>query len=117
MNKRSKGSEWELKAGEFLSRHGIQVLEYNFRCKIGEIDIVGTDGKFLIFFEVKYRSSNKYGYAVEAVNKKKQSVILKVSDYYRITHNISPIQSVRYDVVAIENNIIKWIPGAFGYSG
>lgn len=115
MNKRLLGSKKEVLAGEFLYANGIRQIEYNFRCKIGEIDIIGYDSDTLVFFEVKYRSSLRMGYAAEAVNIKKQKTICRVSDYYRMKHNISDFLPMRYDVIAIDNENIDWIENAFMY--
>lgn len=68
MNKREVGSQWEQKTVEYLQTIGITVLYKNFRCKIGEIDIIGIENDTYIFIEVKYRSSRRYGYSYEAVN-------------------------------------------------
>lgn len=113
MNKRSEGSKWESLAGEFLIKHGINVLQYNFRCRLGEIDIVGKDRDVLVFYEVKYRKNDNCGNAAEAVGLRKQKVIAKVSDFYRMINHIPWDTQVRYDVVAIQGNKISLIPGAF----
>lgn len=113
MNKRTEGSKWEVVAGEFLQRHGVKILQYNFRCRLGEIDIVGMDRGVLVFYEVKYRSTGSYGTAAEAVGIKKQMVISKVSDYYRMINHIGWDMPIRYDVIAIQGNRIELIPAAF----
>lgn len=113
MNKRIEGSKWEKIAGEFLERHGIEIRQYNFRCRIGEIDIIGKDNDTLVFYEVKYRKNTRCGTAAEAVGIKKQRVIAKVSDYYRMINKIADNVPIRYDVIAIQDNKIELIPGAF----
>ena len=113
MNKRTEGSRWEKVAGDFLSRHGIEILQYNYRCHFGEIDIIGNDRGVLVFYEVKYRKDARCGTAAEAVGLKKQQVIAKVSDYYRMVNHIEWDRPIRYDVVAIQGNRIELIPAAF----
>lgn len=113
MNKRIEGSKWETIAGQFLKRHGIKILQYNFRCRLGEIDIVGMDDGVLVFYEVKYRSTQIFGTAAEAVGPAKQRIIAKVSDYYRMVNHINWDTPIRYDVVAIQGNRIQLIPAAF----
>lgn len=113
MNKRTEGSKWEAVAGDFLTRHGIDITEYNFRCRYGEIDIIGNDKGTIVFYEVKYRKDSAYGSPAEAVGIKKQKVIAKVSDYYRMLNNIPWDTPIRYDVVAIQGNRIELIPAAF----
>ena len=55
MNKRKTGQEQEAKAACFLKTQGYQILEQNYRCKRGEIDLVAREGQYLVFVEVKYR--------------------------------------------------------------
>lgn len=54
MNKRAIGTNQEIKAAEYLKNQGYEILERNFRCRIGEIDIIARDGRYLVFVEVKY---------------------------------------------------------------
>ncbi|MCR5595932.1 MAG: YraN family protein [Lachnospiraceae bacterium] len=115
MNKREVGSGYELIAGEYLSKNGVSDLIYNYRTRYGEIDIIGRDGDALVFFEVKYRSKDKMGYAAQAVTYKKQSRICRVSDYYMTTERISYDTQIRYDVIAIDGDKLDWIKNAFEY--
>lgn len=96
------------------------MLERNYRTGRGEIDLIGVRDHTLIFFEVKYRSSERFGYPEDAVDRKKQRTICLVSDQYRMermrkgeTGNFF----VRYDVISILGNHITWIPNAFAYQG
>ena len=50
-NQREKGAYWEQKAGAYLESIGYEILEYNFRCRMGEIDIIARDGEYLVFCE------------------------------------------------------------------
>lgn len=104
----------------FLVRHGVRILDLNFRDgKRGEIDIVGDDGGTLIFVEVKYRSSNKAGYAEESVTWTKQRTICKTARYYLCRYAIDDTRPMRFDVIAIngtetEGQVhVKWIRDAF----
>mgnify|MGYP000305492652 CR=1 FL=1 len=101
-------------AAEYLQKKGMIILDRNFRRgRNGEIDIVGRDGKYLVFVEVKYRSGTAKGNAAEAVTISKQRKICSVADYYRCLHNYNDNTWVRYDVVAIQGEKIQWIPNAF----
>ena len=84
MNKRQTGSEWEQKAADYLAHNGMCIRERNFRNRQGEIDIIGTHDGYLVFAEVKYRSSPSMGHAAEAVDFRKQKQICRVADYYRL---------------------------------
>ena len=70
-NKRIVGAKYEETAIDHLIRSGYNIVTKNFRCKIGEIDVIAKDNGYLTFIEVKYRSSTKSGYPHEAINKYK----------------------------------------------
>lgn len=116
-NKRQLGNQVELAVKSFLQGHGVRIVEHSFRCRFGEIDLIGYDEDTLVFFEVKYRSTEEYGYAEEAVDLRKQKKISKVSDVYRLYHHIPMNQAVRFDVVAVQNHTATWIKNAFEYCG
>lgn len=113
MNTRKKGAAYEQVAIEYLQRQGVTILEHNYRNRRGEIDIVGRDGGYTVFFEVKYRKDDARGYPVEAVNYGKQRTICRVADYYRMMHHMGDFAPVRYDVIAICGEEITWYQNAF----
>lgn len=115
-NQREKGAFWEKKAGEYLKSKGYEILEYNFRCRAGEIDIVARDGEYLVFCEVKYRSGTASGYPAEAVDARKQKVISKCALYYLMKHK-NMENPCRFDVVSILDRDIQVIKNAFDYTG
>ena len=67
-NNRETGNYYERLAGAYLEQEGYEILEYNYRCKTGEIDIIAREAGYLVFCEVKYRASDKKGHPAEAVN-------------------------------------------------
>lgn len=111
-NQRAVGTVYEKMAGEYLKRKGYEIVEYNFRCRFGEIDIIGRDGEYLVFCEVKYRSNEKLGHPEEAVDAKKQRVISKCAAYYLMIRRLQNIPC-RFDVVSIEGENITLIKNAF----
>ena len=113
MNKRKTGAEWETQAASYLTAHGMRIVTSNFRCRQGEIDLIGYHENYLVFVEVKYRSGNEKGYALEAVDYRKQRRICQVADYYRYIHKLGDGVSVRYDVVGIQDGEIQWVKNAF----
>lgn len=115
MNKRQVGSEYETKAVLYLEQQGITILERNFRCRTGEIDIVAKDGEFVVFTEVKCRKTARSGSALQSVDWKKQRTICRTSDYYRMKNRIFENMPMRFDVVAIEGDEIHWIKNAYEY--
>ncbi len=114
-NKRKVGSEREQIAAKYLSDNGLHIIEMNFRCRIGEIDLVARDQNDLVFVEVKYRKSTATGYPEEAVDYRKMHKICRVSDYYRVKYHIPSNTNIRYDVVAILQDQITWHKNAFPY--
>jgi putative endonuclease len=95
------GRTGERLAAEELSRQGYCILERNFRCSYGEIDLVAEDEHDLIFVEVKTRRGNAYGLPEEAVTFRKQQKIIQVASYYLDLHACSE-RSWRIDVVAVQ---------------
>ena len=112
-NKRKTGGFYEQKAAKYLSSQGVKILECNYRNRIGEIDLIGQENDYLVFFEVKYRKDDKKGSPAQAVHFTKQKTICKVADYYRMMHGMGEFAAVRYDVVAIEGENITWYKNAF----
>lgn len=116
-NTRKTGARYELLAAVHLEKCGYHIIEKNYRCRIGEIDLVACDGAYLVFEEVKYRKNNKKGGAAAAVSTAKQKTISRVADYYMKVHGIRADQSVRFDVVAFDGEEMELIRDAFAYAG
>lgn len=113
MNNRKIGNDKEQVAAAYLEQQGMKIVKRNFRNRQGEIDIIGYHGGYLVFVEVKYRSSTVKGNALEAVDYRKQRQICKVADYYRYLHNLGMNTMIRYDVVAVQGEDIQWVQNAF----
>ena len=114
MNKRQVGTQYESMAVQYLTEAEYHILERNFRCRTGEIDIIAKDGAYLVFVEVKYRASAACGSALEAVDYRKQQSILRVAQYYMVSHGYGTQTNCRFDVVAIQGTEITLIQNAFG---
>ena len=115
MNTRKQGAQKEEQVCAYLLSKGVRICERNFRCRQGEIDIIGYDGAYLVFFEVKYRSSGSKGTAAEAVGYAKQKRICRVADYYRVMHQCREDTPIRFDVVAVDGETVNWVKNAFDY--
>ena len=115
-NRRQLGSTYEEIAAKYLERNGYRILERNFRCRIGEIDLIAMDGNVLVFVEVKYRKNGNFGNPAEAVTPAKQRTICRVAGYYRMVKKIPEYLPCRFDVVAILGEKIEVIRHAFEYS-
>ena len=108
--------EYEKKAGAYLEECGYKILKYNFRCRMGEIDIIARDGEYLVFCEVKYRARSRLGHPSEAVGRRKQQVISRCAAYYLMSERASNTPC-RFDVVSIEGEAVTLIKNAFEYAG
>lgn len=115
-NKRKIGNEMEDIAVSFLMGHKVKILDRNFYSSHGEIDIIASDGDFLCFVEVKYRSKDIFGEPQDAVNLRKRRSICRTADYYRYKNHYSEYTPQRFDVVAISSDGIEWIKNAFEYT-
>ena len=113
MNKRQTGSRYEETAAAFLTSKGYRVLERNFRCRQGEIDLILRDGPMLVFVEVKYRSSRTMGDPAEAVTPSKQRRIRSTAQYYLYSCGYGEETRCRFDVICILGDQISWIRDAF----
>ena len=113
INKRAAGADKEQLAARYLIDNGYTVLERNFRNKMGEIDIIARKDNYLVFVEVKYRSSKRYGYAVEAVNYRKQQTIRCVAQFYMASRYQNCNIPCRFDVIGIDGNNVTHIKNAF----
>lgn len=99
--KKRLGYNGENLACDFLKKKNYIIIEQNFSCKQGEIDIIAkSPSNYLVFIEVKSRNSLKYGMPCEAVTPYKQKHIKLVSKYYIYKNNITNID-IRYDVIEI----------------
>lgn len=113
MNTRQVGTKWEEKAVEYLKGKGYVILETNYRCRFGEIDIIAMYDKMICFIEVKYRSGKMYGDAVEAVTLSKQRVIRKTAQNYLVFKIKDENISCRFDVIGFDGDKVMHIQNAF----
>lgn len=113
-NKRAVGTVYEERARTFLKEQGYQIVECNFRCREGEIDIIAKDGEVLAFVEVKYRCNLQKGHPFEAVTVTKQRRISRCARYYLYRHGLQGIPC-RFDVIGILEEEILLQKNAFDY--
>lgn len=112
MNTRAIGRRGEDIAVECLKKHGYEILERNFNCHYGEIDIVASHNEYCVFVEVKSRNTLAYGTPREAVNFRKQQRIIKSAQYWLFKNRKTGVP-VRFDVVEVADGIASIIPDAF----
>ena len=112
---KSRGDEAEQLAADFLQKQGLKLLDKNYRCRFGEIDLILLDKKTLVFAEVRLRKNPNFGGAASSITAQKQARIVHTAQHYLSTqHNLPPC---RFDVVLLNelaDKHIEWIQNAFG---
>jgi len=111
----ARGSHAEERAAQALLRAGYRIVERNFRCRLGELDLVARDGDTLVFVEVRSRSSASRGRGSEQVTVRKQLQVTRVAEAYLALRR-PEAASCRFDVVGITDDEIEivrdaWRPG------
>ena len=112
MNKREIGALGEAKVVRFLEKNGCRILEKNYFCKIGEIDIIAKEKDITLFIEVKYRKNSGTGMPFEAVNFPKQIKIMRCAMLYAQSKGLFE-KPIRFDVIEILGEEITWHKNAF----
>ena len=115
MNRRKEGAYYENLVAEYLKTQGYEILEKNYRCRIGEIDLIAKEGETLVFVEVKYRRNDKMGDPKEAVDRKKQEKISMTASYYLMRECGRMDIPCRFDVAAVLGEQIEVVKNAFEY--
>ncbi len=112
------GERGERAAARFLKRAGYKILERSYRGKQGEIDLIVTDRRALIFVEVKTRRSTQYDHPAESVDLQKQRRITRTATAFLRQHRLGDV-ATRFDIIAItwpvntRRPTIEHFPGAF----
>ena len=120
-NTRAAGKRYEDQAAEYLTEQGFLIRERNFRCRLGEIDLIAEDVSgekpVLVFTEVKFRTSpDVAGGPLSAVGMRKQRTISRVAQFYLMRNGLPEIGTpCRFDVIAITPEGITHIRDAFPY--
>lgn len=113
-DKRIKGDEKEDLAERYLSARGFELIERNFHCKGGEIDLIMKDGEYLVFIEVRYRENKDFGGALASITPSKQRKIHRAAEYYLLNNFKNSPPPCRIDAIGIEaENTIEWVRNAF----
>ena len=105
--KQRQGRAWEDVALSHLQRAGLVLVEANFACKGGEIDLVMRDGATLVFVEVRQRASMAHGGAAASITPAKVRRLVRAAGVYLMRFNAPP--ECRFDVVAIDAGVLAWL--------
>jgi putative endonuclease len=103
MKRREAGILGEKIAGDFLKKRGYHILETNYRCPEGEIDIIARHKDCLVFVEVRSKTSAEFGSPEESITRAKIQRLVAATACYRQSHQNLP-SSCRIDIVAVEMN-------------
>ena len=111
----TSGAQAERLAAQFLQHQGLKLLQQNYRCRFGEIDLILQDGGTLVFAEVRLRSRGDFGGAAASINAAKQGKLVRAAQHYLAT--LTHIPPCRFDAVllqASDGSGIEWVKDAFG---
>jgi putative endonuclease len=119
---RGRQGTWaEDRALRFLGSRGLELAARNYRCRLGELDLVMRDGPTLVFVEVRYRRPGARVRAAESVNEAKQQRLVAAARDYLARRLTGPLPPCRFDVVAVsgtgEEHDMEWIRDAFEENG
>lgn len=109
--KRRLGFSGERRAARYLKRQGYKILERNFRCKMGEVDVIAQKGDAVAFVEVKTRTSDYFGEPNQAVNSTRQERYKNAARYYFYGKSVNV--TVRFDIIEVTKDGINHIENAF----
>lgn len=120
MDKNLLGDYGELTALRYLRFHGYKIVDVNYRCKFGEIDIIAEDRKYICFVEVKTRSENNYFSPADAVDFSKRSKLISSANLFLKNYDIK--RQPRFDIIEVyflddEPSGLNHIEGAFDGTG
>ena len=114
------GRRAEQGACNYLQQQGLRLVERNYACTRGEIDLIMQDRDTLVFVEVRYRRNAHYGSAAESVDWRKQGKLSATAAHYLQEHPKAARQACRFDVIALSGQNtagnktnVDWIPNAF----
>jgi putative endonuclease len=109
-----RGAAAEELAAVFLEGQGLRIVERNYRCRFGEIDLVARSGAVLVFVEVRARQSEAFGGAAGSITAAKRRRLVAAARHYLAKHRVS--RACRFDVVLLRGREqeIEWLADAFG---
>lgn len=108
--KQEQGRLGEQEALAYLQKRGLILLETNFNCKAGEIDLVMRERDTVVFVEVRKRNGRRKGAAADSITPAKQRRIICAAQLY--LSRFARMPACRIDVVTIDGDALEWLPGA-----
>ena len=111
--RRATGDHFEGAARSFLEQQGLRLIQANFLCRLGELDLVMRDRDTVVFVEVRYRRSSAFGGAVGSITLAKQRRLVRAAQVWLRCHPADARRPCRFDVLAFEGESVEWIRSAF----
>lgn len=111
--RQAQGAEAEAQARRHLQNQGLTLIESNYRCRQGEIDLIMDDRGSTVFVEVRYRRSATFGGGAASVDGRKQARLIAAASHYLQRHPALAQRPARFDVIAIGPGALEWIRDAF----
>ncbi|MBI4189345.1 MAG: YraN family protein [Betaproteobacteria bacterium] len=110
----SRGRHAEDRAAAFLQQQGLTLIERNYRCRFGEIDLIARDGNTLIFVEVRLRSRDCFGGAAASITAAKRGKLTRAARHYLA--DMARMPKCRFDALLVggAGHSVEWIKNAFG---
>lgn len=119
-NARQFGHSYEVLAAGYLRKQGLKLAYRNYQCRIGEIDLIMIDSqRHLIFVEVRFRRSGRFGTAIDSITREKQRKIQRAASHFLISYPQHTNRICRFDVIGISPSTVngelqyEWIKNAF----
>jgi len=108
----ARGEAAENLAAAFLLREGLTLVERNFHCRFGEIDVIARDGATLVFVEVRMRTSERFGGAAGSIPAAKRARLLRTARLYLA--GVARVPACRFDALLVNgnDNSIEWLKNA-----
>ena len=114
----SSATYWEERASQLIVSRGATVIERNYTCRYGEIDLIALDSERLAFIEVRYRRKSYFGSALASVSVAKQRKLLMTVQTFMASHGDYCNRYCRFDIIAFDGHrastTTQWLKGAFG---
>lgn len=109
------GAQAEQTAARYLQQHGLQLVQANYRCRMGEIDLILREGETLVFAEVRMRGSTSFGGAAASIDAHKQARLIRTAQHY--LSGLPRIPPCRFDALLLASadgrQGIEWLKNAF----
>lgn len=108
----TRGRHTEYRALRFLNSRGLKLIESNFRCRFGEIDLIMDDGEYVVFVEVRFRKNANFGGAAASIGATKMRRLRSTAEYYLQNNPPARRRPCRFDVILVSETSLDWIRNA-----